>query len=117
MTVAKRGEESNKDTLLKLCRCVNAVFNGGMTGSELKTLMTGVRRLRRAEALPLGFTDRVMESLGTQQRVALAWGALMGVTVAVFIAALVGTTTVWWRVEPQPPALTLFQGDDIVWWK
>jgi hypothetical protein len=115
--VAKRSKESNKDTLLKLCKGVNAVFNGGMTGSELKTLMAGVRRLGREEALPLGFTDRVMESLGTQHRAALAWGALLGVTVAVLLAALVGTTTVWWQVEPQPPALTLFQGNDVAWWE
>lgn len=58
-----------------------------------------------------------MEALGPQQRAALARGALIGLTLAVFIAALLGTSSVWLRVEKQPPALTLFQGNDVAWWK
>lgn len=79
--------------------------------------MTDASRLSRAGELPLGFTERVMEALGPQQRAALARGALIGLTLAVFIAALLGTSSVWLRVEKQPPALTLFQGNDVAWWK
>lgn len=79
--------------------------------------MTGVGQLRRASTLPVGFTERVMESLGPQRREALARGALIGLTIAVFVAALLGTTSVWWRMEKQPPALTLFQAGDAVWWE
>lgn len=113
---AGRGE-SNKDTFLKLCQSINAGFNTDMTAPELKSLLSGAGRLNRDVRPLIGFTDRVMESLGPQQRMALAGGALVLMTVAVFIAALLGTTSVWMQVEPQPPALTLFQGNDTIWWE
>lgn len=110
-------EESNKDTFLKLCLSNNVGLSADMTGPELKSLLSGAGRLSREIRPPIGFADWVMESLGPQQRVVLAGGALVVMTLAVFVAALLGTTSVWMQVEPKPPALTLFQGNDAIWWE
>lgn len=78
--------------------------------------MRGARRERVAPGLPVDFSGRVLSALGPQMAAVWTPRFLAGLAVAVLLAAVVTAAWVGGQVEPEPPALTLYQGGGVTWW-
>jgi hypothetical protein len=87
-----------------------------MTEQHLENLMRGVGRESVARGLPVDFSGRVLSALRPQ--VAALWTPrfLVGLAMAVIGVATVAALWAGAQVEPEPPALTLYQGGGVTWW-
>ena len=87
-----------------------------MTEKHLESLMRGARRERVSPGLPVDFSGRVLSALGPQMAVLWTPRFLVGLTVAMLVVATVAALWAGGQVEPEPPALTLYQGGGVTWW-
>lgn len=83
----------------------------------MEELMRGIRLGEPRNGLPVDFSSRVVAALGPQRPATWTPGFLAVITAGVLGAAVAASYWAGALVEPEPPALTLYQGGGVAWWR